>query len=261
MGTSANTEAATQKITTPAAAAAAAPLQFEVTEKISSEWTILRQLLNKLSAKTGDFTLASGRKSDFFIDCKQTALTAHGHYLIGVLMCHAVRELFPNARAVAGVELGGCPLASAVSLHSFYSTIATAALKHVNGRTLEAAVLDPKPIDTGSLEGHPPLPALYVRKQAKDHGTMNLVEGGRQLEPGTHVVLLEDVITTGGSSVNAVARLHGAGYVVDGVVALVDRLEATADGQPLRQLGEAIDTRSGTIPVVSIYTRKTLLET
>jgi orotate phosphoribosyltransferase len=156
--------------------------------------------------------LASGRESDFFIDCKQAILTAEGHACVGELMFEALRA-FAACEAVAGVELGGCPLASAVSLVSF--------------------------------QRGQPLPALYVRKEVKDHGSRRLVEGDRALHPGIAVVMLEDVITTGGSTLKAVDKLKLAGATVVGVVALVDRLEG----------GAAAITAAG-LPLTSIYTRR-----
>src|SRR6476469_5996643 len=164
-------------------------------------------LLKERSFERKKVTLASGRESDFFIDCKQTILTAEGHALVGELMFEALAKL-PRCEAVAGVELGGCPLASAVSLISFQK-----------GR---------------------PLPALYVRKEQKDHGSKRLVEGDRAIVKDMPVVVLEDVITTGGSTLKAVEKLAMAGVKVVGVVALVDRLEGGA---------EAI--RSAGIPLVS----------
>lgn len=155
----------------------------------------LRDLLRERSFRRGTFTLASGRRSDFFIDCKQTVLTARGHRLVGQVMFDALGAL-PPCEAVAGVALGGCPLASAVSLTS-----------ELNGR---------------------PLPALFVRKQTKDHGTRRLVEGDRALRPGMPVALLEDVITTGGSTLAAVESLRSAGAKLAGVVVLVDRREGGA---------------------------------
>jgi orotate phosphoribosyltransferase len=156
--------------------------------------------------------LASGRESDFFIDCKQSVLTAEGHALVGELM-HAALAKLPACEAVAGVELGGCPLASAVSLTSFLRGV--------------------------------PLPALYVRKETKDHGSRRLVEGDRALTPGLRVVILEDVITTGSSTLKAAEKLGLAGAKVVGVVALVDRLEGGA---------EAIAAAS--FPLTSLYTRR-----
>jgi hypothetical protein len=108
--------------------------------------TRLVELLTDRSFQKKRVILASGRESDFFIDCKQTVLTAEGHALTGDLMLALLGDL-PPADAVAGVELGGCPLASAVSLVSFQ-----------RGR---------------------PLPALYVRKARKDHGSEKLVEGDK----------------------------------------------------------------------------------
>lgn len=165
-------------------------------------------LLRERSFERKKVILASGRESDFFIDCKQTVLTAEGHALAGELMFDALAEI-PECDAVGGVELGGCPLASAVSLVSFQ-----------RGR---------------------PLPALYVRKERKDHGSAKLVEGDKALRPGLRVALLEDVITTGGSSLKAVKALETAGAKVVGILALVDRQEGGAEtirgaGLPLRSL-------------------------
>jgi orotate phosphoribosyltransferase len=173
-------------------------------------------LLRERSFERKKVVLASGRESDFFIDCKQTVLTAEGHALAGELMFAALDRL-PRCEAVAGVELGGCPLASAVSLVSFQK-----------GR---------------------PLPALYVRKEQKDHGSKRLVEGDRAITRGMPVVVLEDVITTGGSTLKAVEKLVQAGTNVVGVVALVDRLEG--GGDVIREAGlalESITTRRDFIP-------------
>lgn len=173
-------------------------------------------LLRERSFERRRVTLASGRESDFFIDCKQSILTAQGHLLCGELMLDALAQL-PACRAVAGVELGGCPLASAVSL--------TSAQRGGN------------------------LPALYVRKEVKDHGSKKLVEGDKALEPGLTVVMLEDVITTGGSTLKAVEKLKQVGATVVGVVALVDRLEGGAEA--IRDAGLALTsicTRRDFIP-------------
>ena len=160
----------------------------------------LLALLRSDAYRRGTFTLASGRTSDFFIDCKQVLLSAEGHALAGELFCEAVdafvREHGSSVRAVAGVALGGCPLASAVSMRSFLR---------------EGASYD----------------ALYVRKEAKDHGTKKLIEG--RVPQGAPVVLLEDVLTSGGSSLAAVGHLVEAGYDVRAVFSLVDRREGGLD--------------------------------
>ena len=152
----------------------------------------LLALLTERSFERKRVVLASGKESDFFIDCKQTVLTAEGHALVGELMFDALKQL-PAHVAVAGVELGGCPLASAVAVVSF--------------------------------QRGAPLDAVYVRKEAKDHGSKRLLEGNTRLAPGAAIAILEDVVTTGGSTLKAASKLQDAGYVVAGVVALVDRLE------------------------------------
>ncbi len=152
----------------------------------------LIQILTERSFERRQVKLASGRTSNFFIDCKQTILTAEGHALVGSLMFDALSE-FGQVDAVAGVALGGCPLASAVSLVS-----------HQRGQDL---------------------PAFYVRKEKKDHGTEKLLEGDKALRPGMRVALLEDVITTGGSSLKALEVLKAAGAEIAGIIALVDRDE------------------------------------
>lgn len=157
----------------------------------------LIELLRSRSYEKKKVTLASGKESDFFIDCKQTILTAEGHALVGALMFEAIEQLYPSCEAVAGVELGGCPLASAVSLLSF--------------------------------ERGKPLDALYVRKEVKDHGSKRLVENDKSLRKGLAVVVLEDVITTGGSTLKAVEKLKTVGTNVIGVVAIVDREEGGAE--------------------------------
>jgi orotate phosphoribosyltransferase len=171
----------------------------------------LLELLRARSFERKRVVLASGKESDFFIDCKQAVLTAEGHALAGEVLLDAIAAL-TECSAVAGVELGGCPLASAVALTSFQ-----------RGR---------------------PLDAIYVRKDTKDHGSRRLLEGNTRLAAGASVALLEDVVTTGGSTLRAASQLRAAGYVVAGVVALVDRLEGGR---------EAIEGQGLTL--ASIYTR------
>lgn len=157
----------------------------------------LLALLTERSCAKRKVVLASGRESDFFIDCKQTVLLAEGHALVGELMLEAALALPSRPRAVAGVELGGCPLASAVALASFQKGT--------------------------------PLDAVYVRKDVKDHGSKRQLEGDTHLLEGTEIAVLEDVITTGGSTLKAVEKLRARGLVVAGVVALVDRQEGGRD--------------------------------
>ncbi len=176
----------------------------------------LLELLRTQAFERRKVVLASGRESDFFIDCKQAVLSAEGHALAGEVLLDALAAL-PSCVAVAGVELGGCPLASAVALTSF-------------------------------RRGEP-LDAVYVRKDAKDHGSRRLLEGNHRLPAGARIALLEDVVTTGGSTLKAAAKLQGAGYEVVSVVALVDRLEGGREA--IEQAGHllvALFTREDFIP-------------
>ncbi len=173
--------------------------------------TRLLELLRECAFARKKVVLASGRESDFFIDCKQAVLTAEGHALVGELMLDAALS-FGAMDAIAGVELGGCPLASAASLVSYRRGC--------------------------------PKDAVYVRKDAKDHGSKRDLEGTTHLLPGASLVLLEDVTTTGASTLKAAEKLRAAGFNVAGVVTLVDRLEGGR---------EAIDAAG--LPMVAIYTR------
>ena len=174
----------------------------------------LLELLRDRSFARKRVVLASGKESDFFIDCKQAVLTAEGHALVGELMLDAL-ALLPACDAIAGVELGGCPLASAVALTS-----------HLR-------------------DAHAAKDAVYVRKDAKGHGSNRVLEGDTRLAPGASLVILEDVTTTGGSTVKAVEKLRAAGFRVSGVVALVDRLEGGR---------EAIEAAG--LQFIALYTRR-----
>lgn len=171
----------------------------------------LLAMLRAHSFRRGTFTLTSGRESDFFIDCKPTVLRAAGHRHVGRALLRALRE--EPLAAVAGVELGGCSLASAAALYS-----------------LE--------------DGGAPLDAVYVRKAAKGHGTQKQLEGADHLATGARLAVVEDTVTTGGSTVRALEVLRAAGFEVPLVVAVVDRLEGA------RATIEAAGVR-----FVSLYTR------
>ncbi len=155
----------------------------------------LLRLLRELSFERRDVTLASGAPSTFYLDCKQTALHPEGAWLLGQLLLTLVEvvEIMSGKSAVGvgGMTLGADPLATATSLVS-------------RSR--------PKP-----------LAAFIVRKEAKGHGTGAWVEGRKNLPDGSPVVLLEDVITTGGSTLRALERVREEGLVALGVAALVDR--------------------------------------
>lgn len=185
----------------------------------ATEHQRLLELLRARSFTRKKIVLTSGKESDFFVDCKQTVLLAEGHALVGALMLDAVLAMPSHPVAVAGVELGGCSLASAVALVSWQRGVKTAR-------------------GTG-------LDAIYVRKQAKEHGSQRELEGDIGLQPNDPVVVLEDAVTTGGSTLRAVERLRGRGLTVAGVVAIVDRLE-----------GGAENIRAAGVHFTSIYTRR-----
>jgi orotate phosphoribosyltransferase len=157
----------------------------------------LLELIRERGFRRGHFVLSSGKESDFFIDCKPAVLLAQGHTLVGKALLARIEDAFGAVSAVAGVELGGCSLASAVAYASF--------------------------------EAGRPLDAVYVRKSTKDHGTRKLLEGAEHLSPGSKLVLVEDTVTTGGSTLRACQAVQDAGFEVAGIVAIVDRLEGAAD--------------------------------
>ena len=156
----------------------------------------LLALLVERSYAEREVTLASGRKSNFYIDCRETALHPEGAYLVGRALLAHLAEGEP-VQAVAGVTVGGDPLVTSVALVS-----------HLEGT---------------------PLPAIIVRKESKGHGVGGVLVGAQRVPPGTSVALLEDVVTTGGSALRALARLQEAGYPVRRVLALVDREEGGAE--------------------------------
>lgn len=154
----------------------------------------LIKLLNVFSLKTGaEFTLASGQKSNTYVDVKKTALHSKGSKLLAKMLHEKMIEEFPNAEAVAGVVLGGCHLASIVAMQC------------------------PLGLDV-----------VYVRKEAKDHGTKSLVERPFMMEDD-YVLILEDVVTTGSSALAAAKLLEKEGLRVIGIMAVVDR---RAEKQP-----------------------------
>lgn len=173
----------------------------------------LLELLSELSLRTGDIELTSGLASTIYVDCKQTALHPEGGWLLGNLLYDLVTtiesETGRTAVGVGGMTLGADPLATAVSLAAWH-----------RGRAL---------------------PAFIVRKEAKGHGTGTYVEGRRNLPDGSPIILLEDVITTGGSTLKAAGFTREEGLDPFGVANIVDRqaggeARLEADGLCVRSL-------------------------
>ncbi|HEY5057181.1 MAG TPA: orotate phosphoribosyltransferase [Acidobacteriaceae bacterium] len=173
----------------------------------------LLHLIATLSFRLGDFTLASGQKSDYYIDCRTTTLHAEGGRLAGLVLYDLIREYMPEAKAVGGLTMGADPLVSNVASASAWALadyIEIAAL----GDELHLDGADPS-LTPELVHG------FLVRKSEKVHGTGRRIEGF--LEEGAPVVIVDDVCTTGGSTITAIEAVRDAGMVVAGVLCLVDR--------------------------------------
>jgi orotate phosphoribosyltransferase len=174
----------------------------------------LLDLMKKHSYSEGSFMLSSKRMSKFYIDCKNTLLLSRGHFLIGNILCDLIEDKlgYLEPSIVAGVELGGCSIASAVSTVSAYPGHKTS------------------------------YDALFLRKSIKDHGSQKRIEGVPR--PNSRVVLVEDVLTTGRNTINALAVLEENDYDIAAVIAIVDRSEGATDRIQDKCL----------IPVISLFT-------
>ena len=148
----------------------------------------LLELLKERSYRKGEFKLSSGNKSEHYVNCKPVTLSGKGLALVSPLLYEWVEE---DSVAVAGLTLGADPLVTGVALIAWMC---------------EERVLD----------------SLIIRKEPKGHGTGAWIEGP-VLPEGSKIVVLEDVITTGGSSIKAATRLRDAGYEVNQIVTIVDR--------------------------------------
>ena len=148
-------------------------------------------LLKEDAYKKGDFKLSSGKKSKHYVNCKPVTLQGDALMFISWCMLECLDE---DCDAIGGLTLGADPLVAGVAMVS----------------AIEERYLD----------------GLIVRKEPKGHGTKAWIEGPT-LAPGSKVTVLEDVITTGGSAIKAAKRLRDAGYVVENVVAIINRQDGT----------------------------------
>ncbi len=177
----------------------------------------LLELLRQLSFERREVVLASGKQSDFYIDCKRTTLTAEGHVLVGRCLLDRIRRQRPLVRAVGGLTLGADPLASAIALTSFLEYERWRAQDQAEGRAGGSA-----PSITPAII---PIDAFIVRKEPKGHGTGQWIEGRKTIPDGSRVAVLEDVVTTGGSALKAIERCRAESLEVVSCFALVDRKE------------------------------------
>jgi orotate phosphoribosyltransferase len=180
----------------------------------------LLALLAKTSFRLGQFTLSSGGTSDYYIDCRTTTLHAEGGRLTG----HAILELLEDngikAEAVGGLTMGADPIVSNVATASAWRAL--------------------------SLPGSPMLHGFLVRKAEKAHGTGRRIEGF--CREGARVVIVDDVCTTGASTINALEAAREAGMTIAAVVCIVEREEA--NGRP------AVEAAAQGAPFFSLFTAK-----
>jgi orotate phosphoribosyltransferase len=181
----------------------------------------LRSLLLQKSVKKGSFTLASGKQSDLYVDCRVTTLDARGAVLVGRLMLallhHEAARLNLHPVAIGGLTLGADPLSLSVAMTSSMSA------------------------------GGPIIQAFTVRKEPKGHGRGRRIEGN--FTPGQPVVVVDDVITTGESTLKAIQAIEEEGGSIAFVLVLVDRQEGGR---------ENIEAKG--YPVASVFTREQLLD-
>jgi orotate phosphoribosyltransferase len=183
---------------------------------LPADRSTLHRLLAERSAKRGRFVLASGRESEFYIDVRLTAMSPDGLALIGPLALADIRAAGWAPDSVGGLTLGADPISYAIS----YASASTAR----------------------------PVRAFTVRKEAKAHGTGKLLEG--PFRDGDRVVVIEDVITTGGSALRAATAIRAAGGVVLGVLALVDREEGGREA--LESAGYAVRSLAGASEILPL---------
>ena len=177
----------------------------------------LLQILLDKSIKTGHFILASGKESDLYCDCRITALDARGANLIGEVGWQLVQDeilpKFPEACSIGGMTMGADPISLAIGMYS--------------------------------ANAEKPLCVFTVRKEAKDHGRGKRIEGN--FVAGQQVIVVDDVITTGGSTLKAIDAIEAEGGKVVAALVLVDRQEGGR---------EAIESRG--IPVYPMFTRASI---
>jgi orotate phosphoribosyltransferase len=173
----------------------------------SARQELLRLLATK-SFKLGDFKLSSGGTSDYYIDCRTTTLDARGAQLTGQVFLEEIRARGWNPQAIGGLTMGADPIVVAVAVAS------------------------------GTIHG------FLVRKAEKQHGTGQRIEGFR--EKGARVVIVDDVCTTGASTVQAIQAAHEFGFEVVGVMCLVEREEACGRA--------SVEKAAAPAPFVALFT-------
>ena len=180
----------------------------------------LLHLIAERSFRLGDFTLSSGRKSDYYIDCRTTTLHAQGANLTGQVFLDLIRKQGWAPDAIGGLTMGADPIVTAVSLLSAQDT------------------------------AHKPIHGFLVRKSEKAHGMGRRIEGFQ--EKGAKVVIVDDACTTGASTIQAIAAAREFGFEVVGTLCLVEREEAGGRPNVVKAASPA--------PFISIYTAQQVRE-
>ncbi|HWY71445.1 MAG TPA: orotate phosphoribosyltransferase [Terriglobales bacterium] len=187
---------------------------------------LLLNMLARKSFRLGEFKLSSGGMSDYYIDCRTTTLDAEGMRLTGRVFYDVIQSKKWKPRAAGGMTLGADPIVAGIAL-------LTAQIVQTR------APARPKPVDVSEFLIH----GFLVRKQEKTHGTGQRIEGFR--EKGARVVIVDDVCTTGSSTIQAIEAAREFGFDIAGVACLVEREEA--GGRP------AVEKAAGGIEFVSIF--------
>ena len=155
--------------------------------------SLLIKLIHQHALQLGDFTLASGEKADFYLDCRKLTLTGEGANTISAGMIDLMRGDWPDA--VGGMAIGADPITASIVTCAWQQQL--------------------------------PLRGFIVRKEAKEHGTGRQVEGAAQ--PGDRAVIVEDVVTTGGSSIRAIEYAREFGLKIDRILSIVDRQKGASE--------------------------------
>jgi orotate phosphoribosyltransferase len=184
----------------------------------------LLKMLSRISFRLGEFKLSSGGTSDYYIDCRTTTLTGEGGRLTGLAVFDLIRQHGLHPRAIGGLTLGADPIVCNTAAASAWHAL--------------------------DVPGSEVLDGFLVRKAEKTHGTGRRIEGFQQA--GAPVVIVDDVCTTGASTINAIEAARDAQMQVVGVICLVEReeakgrpaVEAAAQGAPFYRLFSANDVRA-----------------
>jgi len=185
----------------------------------------LLTLLAQRSFRLGQFTLSSGGTSDYYIDCRTTTLHAEGARLTARVFLDEIERRNWRPQAIGGLTMGADPIVVSVAM-------------------LSAQKVDGRATDVGAPGGHEYIHGFLVRKSDKTHGTGQRVEGFR--EKGARVVIVDDVCTTGASTIQAIEAANEFGFQIVGVMCLVEREESL--GRP------GVEAAAAGVPFVSIYT-------